>query len=966
MNKNRGKLAVRFRNINILFIILILSVTVIVCGILVYNFADNASRDYVRFYTADSVDIFSSHLSSELVLVRRISQIPEIIEWFADENDPEKKEAAFTEMIAFNEILQTDGFYFAILDSFNNYSIKSNATLSDFSPVDVLDSLNPGDQWFFNAVGSFFDFTLQMDVDRNTNSRRLWINHQVYKDGKSVGIFRSAINFDNVFDELFGNYDARNVHGFIIDHRGIIQIDSSGTGSGLVNTGGNISVTENHILTINSYESFITAINRYQRNPTIFYGRVEPEVIRLPEGDYRYLSIAPIPNTNWLFVTFFSPAALFDVVGMLPPISVVVLAFVIFAVLNSILIRRMLFKPLNRLSESVSTSDLDENEIYGINRQDEIGDLARTTQEVWSRLNDMAVTLQKSAEEARAASDSKSAFLAHMSHEIRTPMNSIIGFSELALDNSLPQKVEGYIKNILDNSEWLLQIINDILDLSKIESGKIELENIPFDLGDMFNACRTIIMPKAMEKGLVMYFYAEPSVGKRIYGDPTRLRQVFINLLSNAVKFTNTGMIKMNAIIKSIDSKSVSMYFEIRDSGIGITKEQMSRIFDPFMQAESGTTRKFGGSGLGLTITKNIIEMMGGTLSIDSTPGIGSKFSFELTFNAIDDEGAEDFADKIIFNDLEKPEFDGEILLCEDNIMNQQVISEHLSRVGLRTVIAQNGQVGVDMVKKRIQEGTKLFDLIFMDMHMPVMDGLEASAAINELNTGIPIIAMTANIMTNDRELYEKSGMSGFVGKPFTSQELWRCLMKYFKPLNWQVQNEAQYIHANHELHQKLLIRFIEHNRDVYPAINEALSAGDMKLAHRLVHSLKSNAGQIGKTVLQHSAEEVEKGLIDGVNNVKPEQLDRLEIELNAVFSSLSSVMPDVHESLPEEEQVDKAVIGRLLDRLEPLLKDNDTESLIFAENLRLVPGSEKLIRLIENFDFEEALKQLYKFKENL
>jgi len=964
MRRNRGKLAARFRNINIILIIFILSVTIVVCGILVYNFADNASRDYVRFYTADSVDIFSSHLSSELLLVQRISQTPEIVEWFADESNKEKKEAAFNEMIVFADVLQINGLHFAVLESFNEYSIDAGAPFSEFVPFNVLDSLDPYDQWFFNAVGSFFDFTLNMDVDREANSRLLRINHQVYKDEKAVGVFSSAIQFDDVFDELFGHYDARNVNGFVIDHRGIIQIDSSVTDPGMISDTGNVLYSENHILTINSYDAFISAINRYQRNPTIFYGRAVPEVIRLPEGSYRYLSIAPIPNTNWLFVTFFSPAALFDVMGMLPPISVVVVAFVIFAVINSLLIKRLLFKPLNEFSESVSTSDLDESEIYGIDRNDEIGDLARNTHEVWSRLNDMAVTLQKTAEEAKAASETKSAFLAHMSHEIRTPMNSIIGFSELALDNSLPFKVEGYIKNILDNSEWLLQIINDILDLSKIESGKIELENIPFDLGDMFNACRTIILPKAMEKGLAMYFYAEPSVGKRIYGDPTRLRQVFINLLSNAVKFTNTGMIKMNAIIKSLDSKSVTVSFEIKDSGIGITQEQITRIFDPFMQAESGTTRKFGGSGLGLTITKNIIEMMGGTLNIDSTPGIGSKFSFELTFNAIDDEGRADSSNNIIFNDLEKPEFDGEILLCEDNLMNQQVISEHLARVGLRTVIAQNGQIGVDMVKKRLEDGTKLFDLIFMDMHMPVMDGLEASALIDELNTGIPIIAMTANIMTNDRELYEKSGMSGFVGKPFTSQELWRCLMKYFKPLNWQVQDEAQYIHSNHELHQKLLIKFIEHNRDIFYEINEAISNDDIKLAHRLVHSLKSNAGQIGKTILHHAAEVVENGMLNGVFNVSPEQMDRLEIELNAVIASLTSVMQEGRDS-QKEDQVDKAAIGRLFERLEPLLKDSDTECLIFTEYLSIVPGSEKLIKMIENFDFDEALKQLNILKEN-
>jgi len=378
----------------------------------------------------------------------------------------------------------------------------------------------------------------------------------------------------------------------------------------------------------------------------------------------------------------------------------------------------------------------------------------------------------KQRDEAVSSSASKTNFLATMSREIRTPMNNIVGFSELAMESDISLKTKDYLSKIKTNAQWLLHIINDILDISRVESGKIELENIPFDLHDLFSKCRTLMMPKAEEKGIVLYFYIEPSVGKRPMGDASRLLQVLVNLLSNAVKFTNTGIVKLNAVLKDMTDKTLTMYFEVKDSGVGMSQEEIDNIFDPSMH----------GTGLELAITRNIIELMGGKLLIESTPGIGSKFSFEIVFETVEVKSDGTIREKLVLNDMERPLFDGEVLLCEDNTMNQQVITEHLARVGLSTVVAENGKIGVDLLKERKDKGQKQFDLVFMDMHMPVMDGLEAAAKIMELNTGVPVVALTANIIYNDKAIYKKNGLNDCVGKPFTSQELWRCLMNYFTP----------------------------------------------------------------------------------------------------------------------------------------------------------------------------------------
>jgi len=411
--------------------------------------------------------------------------------------------------------------------------------------------------------------------------------------------------------------------------------------------------------------------------------------------------------------------------------------------------------------------------------------LEKLVKERTVELNASQKELEVALNTAQTASRAKTTFLANMSHEIRTPMNSILGFSELALDDDLPEKTKEYLSNIKLNTEWLLQIINDILDISKIESGKMELEKIPFNMHELFVSCRLFVMPKAVEKGIAIYFYAEPSIGKLPLGDPTRLRQVLVNLLSNSIKFTNTGMIKVHAAITAESQKSITMHFEVKDSGIGMSDEQIKKVFDPFTQAETGTTRQYGGTGLGLPITKNIIEMMGGVLSVESVLGVGSKFSFDLVFDAIDIIEETKTESKNALKDMKKPMFKGEILVCEDNVMNQMVISEHLSRVGIKAVIAENGKIGVDLFNERVNnKELKQFDLVFMDMHMPVMDGLEASSEIIKLDAGIPIVAMTANIMSDDLEIYKSCGMADCLGKPFTSQELWHYLLKYIKPIS--------------------------------------------------------------------------------------------------------------------------------------------------------------------------------------
>ncbi|MDR2542071.1 MAG: response regulator [Treponema sp.] len=970
----KSKLAAHFRNINIFFIVLILTITVVVCAFLVSNLADATSTDYVRFYTMDSVSIFSTHLNELLSLVQHISRSEKIIEWFADEGNLEKKAAAYQEMMLYVEMLQIGSSHFAIMNSRQEYLIENDTTFEQFSPIlkdendpdsppNTLDRNVPYDQWFFNTISSVFDFTLNTEICKFTNTRRLWINHKVKQNGRTVGVLCSAVQYDEIFNDMFSLYDSTRVRGFVIDHRGIIQMDSTVPEPNLISFDNPYIWEENHIITINSDSSFISAINRYQRNPAIFYGRIEPEVIKLFDGAYQYLSIAPIPNTNWMIITFFNSSVLFDIMNIVPLISTLALAFFIYVAINTLFMQRLVFKPLAKLTHSVSVSDRDENKIYGITRNDEIGELARTTQNVWKYLIDMALNLKKARITSEQANQAKSEFLAKMSHEIRTPMNSIMGFAELAQDSDDKLQIKDYLSKITDNTSWLLQIINDILDISKIESGKMELEHIPFNLYDVFARCQSVILPAAKEKGIDLRIYVEPLPGKKLMGDQVRLYQALINLLSNAVKFTEAGIIKFSSTIKSLDNGNAILYFEVKDSGIGMTSDQVQKIFEPFIQADSSTTRNYGGTGLGLTITKNIVELMGGTLTVESSSGTGSAFSFEILFETID--STDDLSERKEFIPIERPYFDAFVLICDDNPMNQEVICEHLTCVGIRTAIANNGKEGLEIVQRRLEKNEPPFDLIFMDMFMPVMDGMEAAPKILALETGTPIVAMTANIMTSELEKYKKSGMPDCLGKPFTSQELWRILLKYLEPLGSLPVNVAPYEYDDKgELQKKLRVNFVKNNQNIHSEITEAVAAGETKLAHRLAHTLKGNAGLIGKVELQKAAAEAEALLKEGAASIWEKKMNLLKAELERVLKELRPLL-DESAALTGTEPLGHEQTLVLFEKLEPMLENLNPECMDLLDDIRAVPGTEELTRQIEDFNFKSAVKILIDLKKN-
>jgi CheY-like chemotaxis protein len=300
--------------------------------------------------------------------------------------------------------------------------------------------------------------------------------------------------------------------------------------------------------------------------------------------------------------------------------------------------------------------------------------------------------------------------------------------------------------------------------------------------------------------------------------------------------------------------------------------------------------------------------------------------------------------------------------------MNQQVISEHLSRVGLHTVVAGNGKIGLDLVKSRLESGEKQFDLIFMDMHMPVMDGFEAAAELLKLKTGIPIVAMTANVMSRDKELYEEHGMSGYVGKPFTSQELWRCLMNHIPVKGYAGINKRAQNAEEEKMLQKLKADFVKTNQDTTANIVKAVNDGDIKLAHRLAHTLKGYARQIDEIALAELAVVVENRLTNE-KRLLDDEMRSLNNEMKSVLERLALLSADISIMMVSEqrsEPVSQEELTELLEKLEPMLKEKDTASLQFLPSLRTAPAAQELADQIEDYNFKQALGTLQTLREEL
>jgi len=532
-------------------------------------------------------------------------------------------------------------------------------------------------------------------------------------------------------------------------------------------------------------------------------------------------------------------------------------------------------------------------------------DATKTAEDATKIAEDATKTAEDATRIAEEAVKSKQQFLSNMSHEIRTPMNAIIGFTKVLLKTDLSAKQKEYLTAIKMSGDALIVLINDILDLAKVDAGKMSFEKTPFKMAVSLSAMLHLFETKILEKNLKLVREYDKTIPPVLVGDPVRLHQIILNLVSNAVKFTTNGKITVSVNLQSEDEEKVTIRFSVTDTGIGIPETRLGTIFENFQQATSGTSRLYGGTGLGLAIVKQLVEAQNGTIRVESKVGEGSTFSFTLDFQKTNEEAASDLV--IVDPDVEIKNI--KVLVAEDIALNQLLMKTILDDFGFERDIADNGKIAIEKLQ------TTDYDIILMDLQMPEMNGFEATAYIRKtMNSNIPIIALTADVTTVDLAKCRAVGMNDYIAKPVDERVLYNKIISLVKKPVPVIENKdrvkthgqrikcidmeylARRTKSNPTLMMEMISLYLEQTPQLITAMKQGLHDKDWNCLYSAVHKMIPSFAIMGiSTDFENIAKKVQEfattqkqsedipELVLQLESICEQACEELEVEFNAI-----------------------------------------------------------------------------------
>ena len=986
--QSNSRLAARTRWMYLSISMVTLAIIMIIVAFIANGIANDASQRIARQYSIEAAGNFQAHINPHLTLMFQLARSTTIARWLSDDNNQELKNRAFEEIIGYASYMPTSRFMLTAYATLNIYDFLPGSadwlTREDFVSLGVL---VPGQeaQWFFNTRDDelFFNLNIQREMavqDLDPGTLQMWANQRVYYRGRFAGVVAIGFPFRYIFDPTFGSFVVGEMRGYIIDRYGGVRVDSAEiidvfddglpTFPAVPETLGNPNLSEHitrHLL---------------QRIGGIYQlGAYTFEAIRLGTGTYSHASIAPITGTDWSVVVLSHQSGLFDF-QYLPLIYVVAAVMILSLLAGSVMIRRIVIVPLLNLTQSAANVDISsESKLYGMDRPDEIGDLARTIHHAQEELKNLHIVEEKNK--------AKSEFLARMSHEIRTPISAVLGIAEIGMQTpGIPRNAEDSFAKIYNSGKLLLGIINDILDFSKIEGGKMVILPAKYNTASLINNAANLHYAYSGNKNIKFNLHVDDNLPAHLVGDMLRIEQVVINVLSNAFKYTNSGSVNLSLQCRPLDAERITLVLSIRDTGLGMTKEQLAVLFDDYTRFHEQEKSDVSGTGLGMPITAKLVQMMDGAIDVESEAGTGTTVTISIPqeIASADILGKEAAAilqqfEAYLDRTDKKRAFEpdpmpyGNILVVDDIEPNLYVAQGLLAFYSLNVETCKSGQEAID----KITQG-KVYDIVFMDHMMPGISGPKTMKILRDMGYTHPIVALTANALAGQEEEYIESGFDCFLSKPIMTEKLNAILIKYIKDkqppevIEAAVRDDlakrkagalAQSIDEfrnNVYVFGRLRVDFANNHKNTFTDISRALDSGDTETARILTHTLKGLAALIHESALAHIAGQFEqtlaKGETPGIGQV------------SALQTELARVLADTSESetvpLDDGKFLDKDEAALLLDRIEPLLASQNVDCIHFLDALRRVPESAELYSHIEEFNFVAALESLIKLKNVL